>query len=197
MFSVVDIIGNNSSTFYNYRTGESVSVVPRYLAISLAAVVGSAFFGKHFTDLYAAVISTQAILVGFSFNVLVYLASVDPLHANDTEILEDRAKVRKLNRLADEIPFNLSYFNLIALLSISAALLLTLGGAWSFDLNHLLEWMPVGYRPQAKAIAICISDGLRLCMIWVTYATLLESFATFMRLTKRVTYFFTEKRKLG
>ncbi|HUD30313.1 MAG TPA: hypothetical protein VMQ93_15700 [Novosphingobium sp.] len=197
MYNAFDIVKKNAATFYNFRTGKSVSVAYRYVLLAVLAAFGVSFFKAVSVELYSSFISAQSILVGFSFNVMVYLASTDALRADDPSVLEDVAKVKKLNRLAEEIHTNLSYFNLVALLSIFVSLLLTLSKAYDADTAVLASWVGEGYRLLVSKAAGVIVTVIKSSLIWLAYATLLESLATFVRVTKRVTYFFAEKRKLG
>jgi hypothetical protein len=196
MTNLPDIISENASTFYNYRTGRATPVWPGYVVVCLLAAFGAAAFNRPFSDLYAAFISAQAILVGFSFNVLVFLSSTRLIAANDPHVIEDVTKAAKLNRLSSEIFANLAYFNVVALVSIFLSLLLILEHASS--LSPVLLLNSIGVQEQRWIEWVTKAQVVvRLTLLWLTYATVLEALATFTRVTRRVTYFFREKRDLS
>jgi hypothetical protein len=158
--------------------------------------IAAFLFNKPFTDLYSSFIAAQSILVGFGFNVLIYFASSDTLMVRGHGAIEDKAKVKKLNQLSGEIFSNLSYFNMVALLSIFVSLVIIGGNAASFDGKVLISGLDQQWQTKLYHYGSCAENLFRILLIWVAYATVLESLATFVRLVRRVTYFFKEKRKV-
>lgn len=193
MFSFREIIEENTKTFYNYRTGKPASVATRYVAICLAGFAFALLFGKLHDNLYAALIAVESILVGFSFNVLIYLSSNHSISAQDPSALEDAAKVAKLKRLSFEVFYNISYFTLTALCSIIVASALIAANAYSasFDICNLV-------KSDSFAGANCLRlerliPVLKLILIWAAFVTFVDSISSFARITKRMTYLFKEK----
>lgn len=191
MLSSYDIIKENARTFYNYRTGKPVRVYPRYVLMAVLSAIGAAAFHDRYSDLYASFIAVQSILVGFSFNVLVFLSSTDEIKPIDKSLLESVEKAKKLNKLSGEIVTNLSYFNIVALISIILSIILILGAAQSTTFAAVIAKIHISTGTHWAA---SVELWVRLILIWTTYFTVLESLVTFIRVTKRVTYFFTEKR---
>ena len=75
MFNVRSIIANNNRTFYNYRTDERFSIVPRIIIfVFISAAVALSNFIRP-SDFLSAVLAVESILVGFSFSVLFFLLS--------------------------------------------------------------------------------------------------------------------------
>lgn len=173
MLNIRGIVRLNADTFYNYRTGKKARVTPRYIAIALIGLLCSVAFNRITSDLYASIISAQAILIGFTFNVLVYLASIEPLNVKNSDILEDVSKVKKLNKLAEEIFINLSYFNLVAIISISASLMLIICMSLSFDFASVIEWFKPEWRGSLVMATTVTKLSFKLALVWLAYVTVL------------------------
>lgn len=196
MLSIIEIFKGNYSTFYNYRTGKNTSVIPNYCRVVLISVLLSIAFGKPHDDLYTGLISVQSIIVGFAFNVLFYLSSNPIVVPNASDSLEDEAKVEKLRKLGNEVFYNISYFNLVAIFSIILSCCVLMINAYALaqfpsfvlslprinEIQNLVET----YKPFALRLLIC-----------VTFCFTIESFFTFIRIVKRMTYLFRERIKLG
>jgi hypothetical protein len=185
MLSLSGIAKRNAETFYSFKTGKRHAVWPRYVAISVASAALAWLYPKSSNDLYTAFITLQAILVGFSFNVMIFLASTRPLDDAGDPYVEKRMRGDRLNALAPEIFFNLSYFNLIALASCASALALQMGTAMDWTRFHIASWS----APDA------VRDVGTTVLILTLYWTALESFVTFIRIVRRASYYFEQRVK--
>lgn len=197
MFSIGDILKANAETFYNYRTNKKQFPVVRYVIIILVSLIASVLFGKVHDDLYTGLIAVQSILVGFAFNVLFYLAANPISIKNDGVELESKAKALKLNKLGNEVFYNISYFNVVSIFSISLACLMLLSNAYL----PMKIYMPVIAYQKLDFVKIRAALDLLSClsmrlMIWLTFACTLDSIATFARIVKRMTYLFQERMLL-
>lgn len=197
MFSIGDILRANAGTFYNYRTNKKEVPVIRYVLILLVSILAALTFGRVHDDLYTGLIAVQSILVGFAFNVLFYLAA-NPINiTSDQSDLESKAKIIKLNKLGNEVFYNISYFNIVSVISIALACIMLLSNAFSpvrIDMPDIVH-RNLDIAKIKAALDLISILSLRL-LIWLTFACTLESIATFARIVKRMTYLFRERMLL-
>lgn len=123
MFRIYDIIKENNSTFYDYRNNRRISRRVHNVCICACATIGCILSKDPSKDFLSAVVAVQAILIGFSFNVLFSLISQSKAPVIGTS-LEDGLAKNKIEKLATEIFYNVSYFNVISLSCVIAALML-------------------------------------------------------------------------
>ena len=185
MSSVVDILRRNRATYYRYDTGALVRVWPRYTLIVIIAFAAAVTMAP-LTDFMPAIISALAILAGFSFSVLFFLVTNRIDVVRTAASIEQNLRQDKLEKLAAEIFDNISYFNLLALLGVTAALLNLL----TLSTGFLGQSAPVANYRDWLSVAQQMGEG-------VVIALAIESLLTFYRTTQRVVYFFGQIRKYG
>lgn len=186
MLNFINIYKRNAETFYDNRTKRRNKLFLRYVTIALCSTVLTYIFSNRVDSLYTGLITVQAILVGFSFNVMIFLASTDRISDKSEGSIERGLKVKRLNELAREIFYNLSYFNLIAFASIIVALALLMAPGLDVSALHIGEWR---LMDEARSVVL---PGL----LWLLYAIAIESFATFVRVVQRSSYYFEQRVKL-
>lgn len=196
MISIFGIVKSNAATFYNYRTNQPEALWPRYTAILATSAALSLVFGKFHDELYGGLISVQSILVGFAFNVLFYLSSNPITLPAHRESLEAASKSKKLRKLADEIFYNISYFNLVAIFSIALSCLALLVNAYSLDSPTIILGEMPEKLEKVTHIVKKVAPILGQVLVWMTFASAGESLLTFVRIIKRMTYLFKERISL-
>ena len=138
-----------------------------------------------------AIITAQSILMGFAFNVMVYISSQDALRVDTARYREDKAKFERLNTLADEIFYNLSYYIAVALLSVVLCVL------WFIASGSDGAYVVSGF--VAKATHLTWVENVPslgyFAIKFLVLITATESILTFGRLIRRVTFHFKERRK--
>ncbi len=132
MFNVFEIVRNNQETYYNFSTGRPYAVWPSVMLKFFFSCLLSLFFTNMSAGFAEATVTVYSILIGFSFNVLFYLLSSNKLKIIPNEVfLENKVKINKLNKLANELFFNVSYFNFISVIVLVLAL-----GFFSIRCSH-------------------------------------------------------------
>ncbi|WP_419799158.1 MAG: hypothetical protein ACNI26_05675 [Terasakiella sp.] len=195
MFNLKSIILNNDETFYNFATGEKLSRKKRVIVKISLSIILSFFFFNIGKDLINAVIAIYAILIGFGFNILFYLLTIKKEdHKKDNSSIEHELKVKKINKLTEELFYNVSYFNVIAV----ALVLLSLSFFVAESQNlaslkaHIMNSKTAFLFPHLLKIKLAIY----IVFVFTFYSTLIESAYTFLRTIGRVTFFFDQKIKI-
>jgi len=194
---MLSIIRNNNATFYNYRNGKPVK---RHLSLLLCLLVAALLtvgFRLNLEGFLGSVATAQSILVGFSFSVMFFLVSADPvLPPKDANSLEKRLKYKKLTKLVEELFYNVSYFNLVAICCVLASIALMLPIP---SVEFVKPWlMEVLNAEGVKGLAVgwsAVRQLFYLLLLFVFYFAMLESIVAFYRTALRVSYFFEEKLK--
>jgi hypothetical protein len=128
----------------------------------------------------------HAILLGFSFNVLFYFLANDKLRAGETgSSIEKKIIITKLNKLSEEIFYNVSYFNIVALFVIAVALLYLL-----FDSNNEEIFLYFKGYPKINTCLIGIGSAFFWLYNALFYFLIVESLSSFGRNITRVSYYF-------
>lgn len=192
MSKIVSIIIRNQETFYNFDTKERRPTWRRLALTVLVAVALAVGFQEQSAEFLTAVLSAQSILVGFSFSVMFYIL-------NGTEIiiegdsLEAELRNERLTQLGKELFYNVSYFNLVAVACVIAALLLLAGMDYDGPISSIRsQWFFGSLGSDMQRI----SSLVRPFLYGVFYFLLVESIYTFIRTTTRVTFYF-ERRLTG
>lgn len=196
MLNFIEIARRNAATFYDAATGERYSLRYRYIVLMLVALVSAISFGSRENELYDGIITSQAILVGFSFNVMVFLASRSALHPPDATSLEQARRAARLNKLAEEIFFSLSYFNLIAISSVLLALMLVASSAESVTIDNLAQAISTSAGVSLESvteIVVGLNYWTGFLLTWALYFLVLDAVFTFTRVIRRSSYFFLKK----
>lgn len=191
MFSLLDIIRRDAATYYDYQSNKRVG---RGKTILLFAVIGMLVgfaVGEASNDFLAGALSAQAILVGFSFNVLFYLVANRLSKPATYASLEHELRFERLSKLSDEVFDNVTYFNVVAIASALAALILLLIGSDSFNENLVAVAGIVEDRTRITRDALAWADlVVRSIGLAVLAFLLAESIYTFLRTVGRVRFYF-------
>lgn len=194
MFSVKAIVAKNTETFYNYRTNKKIRVWPRIVIfIALSALLG-AFVDTDMQDLLDGVITVQSILIGFSFTVMFFLVSKDPLPVPPSEdcSIEGDLKGIRINKLSQELFYNVSYFNVVAISCVAMAVFMMMPNesifAWS-----VITRLPEGLLGKITSVYSVFIVVFLSILRFAFFFLLIESAYTFARTTARITHLFEEK----
>lgn len=192
MFSIFLIVRNNASTFYNYRTGKSESLHFRYTLILILSILLSEVFPQRSDNIYLGIITAQSVLAGFSFNVMIYLASSKKLQAGSNSSIEKKAKIDKINRLSEELFYNVSYFNLTAVATVIVAIALLLAPSFWDGWNLIGIHFPMINRITVN-FWVWADPMLTRFVIFLLFSFTIESFITFIRTVQRSSYYFESR----
>lgn len=168
----------------------------------IGAILAALIFSVITEDMIDAILVIYSILIGFSFNILFYLLSMNRLSHEENESIERELKVKKLNKLKEELFHNVSYFNIISISLILLAIILLFFYPYDFEtlsqsrmlenfFNQTLE-SSFDWRYHIDLAVSVIKTLFRA----VFYYVLIESFYSFLRTTGRVTFYFEEKLAL-
>lgn len=192
MFNIIEIVKRDNASYYNYRTKVQISRKPIIIAFCIISILLAILTGVPSNDFLSGALSAQSILVGFSFNVLFYLAAnrlVNPLHFKS---IEHELRFSRLLKLSDEIFDNVSYFNVVAVASVFLCLILLLTDSESFGVSvqifgsHLPEFLKLN-----DSILYWIENGARVVTSASLLFALMESLLTFVRAVGRVGFYFS------
>lgn len=197
MSSLKDIVRRNSETFYDFGTGRRYSILPRLISFVILSFVLSLIFSDLDAQVLSAIITVQAILIGFSFSVIFFLVSSPGVSGDaQSKSIEKSVKAERLVRLSNELFHNVSYFNLVGIACVISAVILMLPkietieivvGVYRNAVASIPEGMPGhSYVKGFYWFAGLVSEALFVFM-------LLESIYTFVRVVKRVNFFFSER----
>jgi hypothetical protein len=195
MSELLKVIQKNRETFYNYATNERSQRWPSYTIKLLIALVASTVCSSLETGFLGAVLTVYSILIGFSFNVLVYLLSFakDKIESSQPSI-EAKLREEKIHKLTEELFFNVSYFNLVSL----ALVVVTLTCFLTFVPFPVL--MPSLHNVTPPNIA----PGLHGLVPWLAlifrafyFLLIVESLAALIRTIGRISFFFTLKSRIS
>ena len=135
MFSAIEIFRRDAATYYKYSSDKRVSRKRTIFIFASLSFIISLLVGKASNDFLTGALSAQAILVGFSFNVLFYLVANRLTAPASFSGIEHELRFERLSKLSDEVFDNVTYFNLVAILSAIAALALLLAASENVDSN--------------------------------------------------------------
>lgn len=192
MFSVVEIIRRDAATYYDYSSQVPVKRTWPLLSFAVLALASGFLVGEASNDFLAGALSAQAILVGFSFNVLFYLVANRLSRPASFTGLEHELRFTRLSKLSDEVFDNVTYFNLVAIFSALAALILLLVASDQFGarLHVIAAYLTTHTRITASGLSwakwIVASVGLSLLIFLI-----IESVYTFLRAVGRVRFYFS------
>ncbi|WP_332756849.1 hypothetical protein [Sphingomonas sp. LB2R24] len=142
-------------------------------------------------DFLAGALSAEAILVGFSFNVLFYLVANRLTKPATYASIEHELRFKRLSKLSDEVFDNVTYFNLVAIGSavVSLTLLLIGSDGLNANLHKISEFIQSRTSITAETLSwskwIARSFGLAVLIF-----LLAESIYTFLRAVGRVRFYF-------
>jgi hypothetical protein len=192
-----EIWRRNRDTFYDDRDGSPSAVWPRLLVEALLSALLALLLATPTSDFIDSVITVQSILVGFAFSVLFFIVSSDRVTDIPGPSLENKARLARLNKLSDELFYNVSYYTAVNVVSLMIALSFRFPGLSNFG-NTILEFdMSSMVSPflKAKVDNLLILTGYIYEFFF--FLLLIESGYTFYRIVVRVNFYFTEKRRLS
>lgn len=191
MFSLRDIVRRDAATYYVYDSSNRVGRGKTLCAFAICAALVGAAVGEASSDFLAGALSAEAILVGFSFNVLFYLVANRLTKPAVYASMEHELRFDRLSKLSDEVFDNVTYFNLVAIGSAVAALALLLIGSDGFNANlhKIAAFLESRTRITREALswANCIGRAFALAVL---IFLLTESIYTFLRAVGRVRFYF-------
>lgn len=194
MFNVRQIVRNNSSTFYDYDSRKPRSQRGRFIATIIIAVLAAIFWPKVSDNLLAGYLAVQSILLGFTVNVMFFLLGNREKPTVPPTSLESELRADRLRTLYEELFYNVSYFNMLAVASIVVATLLLLPlptvpaymEAWPY-VDRYVEWL------RESAIPVTVSAFVRAIAMFVFYAVAIEVAYSIARIIGRTSFFFERK----
>lgn len=191
MFSIADIIRRDGATYYEGDPANRVGRAKTLVVFGVLSLVVGFLVGTASSDFLAGALSAQAILVGFSFNVLFYLVANRLTAPASFSGLEHELRFERLSTLSDEVFDNVTYFNLVAIGSAIAALALLLVGSSSFEGNlHKIAGFII-QRTRIEGAALSWAKwGVSAFGLSILIFLLIESVYTFLRAVGRVRFYF-------
>lgn len=190
------IIKKHNATFYDFDTGDQQPVWGRYIIVSISAVGLVLLFKTISTETLAALLTVQSILIGFSFSVMFFLLSGNLPTGTGNGSIEADLKKDKLTKLSKELFYNVSYFNLAAIISVLLALLMMLP---SIDVDTFLQWakqqvfLQFWSEKEWKSYLKNTGSVLTPVLEFLLFASLIESLTTFIRTVGRVSFYFERR----
>lgn len=193
MSELLNVIRKHQGTFYNYATNAPTRRWPSTFAKVATALLASIFCSSLSTSFLGSVLTVYAILIGFSFNVLVYLLSFakERIDVPGGSIEADLRGAR-IHKLTEELFFNVSYFNLVSI------------GLVVITLICFLTYLPIPAIDTALS-KVKLPDFIRTYEALGPWATALfrfvylllivESLAALIRTIERISFFFSLKSK--
>ncbi len=191
MFDAIDIIRRNADTYYAFESKQKISRKPVLFAITLVSLGSASAITSPTSEFLSGALSAQAILVGFSFNALFYLVTNRLVSPKTWLFIEHELRFHRLIKLSDEIFDNISYFNLITIVSIAITLILLFfsGGIdHSFSIAQLIG--NPGIAETVEKTGHLINECARRILIFSLVFTLIESLISFSRIIYRVRFYF-------
>ena len=200
MANLKNIIRKNNDTFYDYQTEKAQSIAPRLAITGAVSILLAVIFSAIDDSFVNAVLTVQSILVGFSFSVLFFLLSGAEIKSVTEGSIEQKQKVKKLKTLSEELFYNVSYYNLVAISSVLVALLYLLP---DMDQNAKIPTMvldlltSVTGSQDVLSLFSSVAAWIEVVDRFGLYFLVIEGMYTFWRTVRRVSFFFAEKLSLG
>jgi hypothetical protein len=198
MFSILAIINRNIQTYYDFATDKQISIIPSLIVKLSVSFLVSLFIGGINPNFLSATISSYAVLTGFSFSIIFFLISSPKYAHNKNDASLERAlRSQKLNKIKEELFYNISYFNISAIFVIIFALLLSL--LQSHTRYSIPEFVNQIDRQNYHSWLIHLNQLKHLFFFVVHlffYFLVFESLVTLLRVMARVNFYFQERIKL-
>jgi hypothetical protein len=200
MANLKNIISKNNKTFYNYYTDKPQCIALRLTFTGVVSFLLAIMFSAIDDSFVNAVLTVQSILVGFSFSVLFFLLSGAEIKSITKGSIEQKQKVKKLKTLSEELFYNVSYYNLVAISSVLVALLYLLP---DMDQNSKIPTMVIEFvtsmagSQDVLSWFSSIANWTEMAIRFILYFLVIEGMYTFWRTVRRVSFFFAEKLSLG
>ncbi|PHJ74352.1 hypothetical protein VF07_37820, partial [Nostoc linckia z6] len=188
MYSLSQIASDHFGTFYNYKTNARHRVWPRYCVFIVMSVAFVALFnngGKEFLD---GAVTVQAVLIGFSFNVIFYFASRDRAPTARDSSIEAGLRQERLARLEKEIFFSVMYYNVVAVFCIIMALVMMI----SLTPQGFVAFVSKQISNDYSDLIITVCGHAKVILLklvqFLFYLALIEGLYTFVRTVMRIGY---------
>jgi sterol desaturase/sphingolipid hydroxylase (fatty acid hydroxylase superfamily) len=142
----------------------------------------------------AGFLAVQSILLGFTFNVMFFLAGNKPTREVRATSIEGRLRADRLRILYRELFFNVSYFNFVAICSISVAVLLLLPSP--AIPAFALQWAPVVDYVEwlgSSPLPPLMQAALKCFAMFTFYALVIEVIFSISRVIGRTSFYFEKK----
>jgi hypothetical protein len=188
MINLVGIVRNNRESYYNFSTGQPLPQTISNIIKVIIALISASIFVQINKDFLGAVLSVYSILVGFSFNIIFYLIAIEKKEPDANASIEKQIKFEKLNKLIQELFYNVSYFTLISIFLVLLCLLLFLASCTGEGWGILKEEI-------YSAILERSINVIKFLYHTLFFLVLLESIYSFLRTMNRVNYYFSTKIK--
>lgn len=182
--TALELAFRNWETFYRFDSGDRVNLIPRYFLIVLVSIFATVFSGDLITDFTNVSVSVLSIFAGFSFAVIFFIVEEKGREApkkDDDDDLERELVIEKLEKLKNELFFNLSYFNMISIFAVCILLSHSVSIVGKIDAY-------AGREVAELYLLIFVNTGKFLAFFLV-----IEAIATFYRVVARLTFYFFEK----
>lgn len=194
MFNVRDIVRNNSATFYDFDTGKRRSQKPRLVVICAIALIAAVVCPSVSDNLLAGFLAVQSILLGFTVNVMFFLLGSREKENTDGASIEAQLRSERLRELYHELFYNVSYFNLIAVVSIIVATTLLLptpevpkyAKGWEL-IATCVDWV------NASPVLAWVPAIFRGVVMFAFYAMAIEVIYSIARVIGRTSFYFEQK----
>lgn len=194
MFNASNIIRNNNATFYDFGTRKARSQRFRFILTFALALIVSITCSKPSDTLIAGVLAVQAVLLGFTVNVMFFLVSNRETNDEAPKSIEGQLRAERLRTLHNELFHNVSYFNLlvIALIVVATVLLFPVPEIPSFLrgmpwVERYAQWLAHSELPYVISVVI------RACGMFVFYFLIAEVVFSIARLIGRTSFYFERK----
>jgi len=187
-----ELIKRHNSTYYDYETNQQYSVWWRYTLVSLIALVLVWCFEAVPSNMLEALLTVQSILIGFGFSVMFFLLSGSIPDLSKDGSIEAELIRNKLNRLSKELFHNVSYFNMVALISVVFSLFMLLPRV---DVNSILNLIEAS-GDRWRVMLTNMLSSIKPVSEFILYATLIESLTSFARTIGRVSFYFERRLKI-
>lgn len=199
MFSIRDIIKRDLATYYAGEPPKRISRLPAFSTFAIISLIFTAIVVEPSNDFLAGAISSEAILAGFSFNVLFYLTTNRLVPPAKWVSLEHELRFDRLKHLADEIFDNICYFNLLAVASIVFGLVLLLSGSNKTAEFFAKTALIISNKQYTTAIVQHLPTAsqfiLKLVLLILLFS-LFESFYSFIRIVSRLRFYFQMQKTM-
>lgn len=180
MSYLVEIFSRDASTYYDVRTGKKGSVWKRFSLMVLFGLVGSAFF-KFGDEALTALLTIYSIMIGFAFTAQFYLVDKNFKTIKNSDFIEDKILLEKINKLSQELYSNISYLSVICFV----ALIVT------FAVSLRAPDFIVDLLNAAGVLGVYQALGM-----FLTILAFCEVIASFWRTSVRTQYLFEKVRGL-
>jgi hypothetical protein len=197
MSELQKIVKENRESFYDFSTKKRTPIYRLYVVELIFAFCLSLLFSGVGIGFFGAVLTVYSILIGFSFNVLFQILTFSGTKpAGGTTSLERANKLERINKLADELYFNVSYFNVISIAIVILTLLCFLPYLPDPRFLSLLSGFAIALEIQRHLNAGLVFDLISFCVRTFYYALIIESLYTLIRTVGRMSFYFSMKMDL-